>query len=153
MVARSMHETYYDPVRESRDRASGFAEDLTSYGDFTVQAKIRTRDGVETVATPLSRALTSGHAPNLTPPIASALLHFRHRRNHAPVHVPPVIHRHHPQLLQPRFAFTVFSIGIPVTRYSGSFSCFRLSPIESIVWSRIFPARSICTTLSRIPPR
>ena len=76
-VTYLLHETYYDPVRESRDRVSGFAEDLTSYGDFTVQAKIRTRDGVQTVATPLSRALTDGHAPNLTPPIASAIEEIR----------------------------------------------------------------------------
>jgi hypothetical protein len=72
-VTYKLHETYYDPVRESRDRAAGFTEDLTSYGDFTVQAKIRSKEGVATVATPLSAALEAGHGAQLPPEIESAL--------------------------------------------------------------------------------
>ena len=76
-VTYTLHETYYDPVRESRDRAAGFAEDLTSYGDYTVQAKVRSKDGVATVATPLSAALVAGHGAHLPPEIESALEDIR----------------------------------------------------------------------------
>jgi hypothetical protein len=72
-VTYILHETYYDPVRESRDRATSFGEDLTSYGDFTVQAKVRTPERVLTLAVPLSTALTNGHHQHLTQPIAGAI--------------------------------------------------------------------------------
>ena len=72
-VTYLLHPTYYDPVRESRDRSEGFAEDLTSYGDFTVHAKIRSREGVMTVSAPLSTALETGYGAQLTPAIAAAL--------------------------------------------------------------------------------
>jgi hypothetical protein len=49
--------SYHAPVREVRSRDNSFEERLTSYGDYTVQAKIRTRGGITTVAVPLSRAL------------------------------------------------------------------------------------------------
>jgi hypothetical protein len=78
-VTYVLHETYYDPVRESRDNKAGFTEVLTSYGDFTVQAKIRTRQGVTTVATPLSSALTAGHEARVTPAIAEALRDIREK--------------------------------------------------------------------------
>ena len=76
-VTYMLHESYYKPVRESRDRAAGFAEDLTSYGDFTVQAKVRSREGVATIATPLSAALEAGHGAPLPPEIKSALEDIR----------------------------------------------------------------------------
>lgn len=76
-VTYVLHETYHDPIRESRDRTKGFAEDLTSYGDYTVQAKIRTRGGVLTIASSLSIALATGHAGKLTPPVESALKDIR----------------------------------------------------------------------------
>jgi hypothetical protein len=76
-VTYALHETYYDPVRESRDKASGFGENLTSYGDFTVQAKVRTRDGVLNVAAPLSGALANGHSQDLTPAITAAIEDIR----------------------------------------------------------------------------
>jgi len=76
-VTYLLHETYYDPVRESRDRKSGFAEELTSYGDYTIQAKVRTRDSVETLAIPLSTALERAYAGNRTPQIEAALRDIR----------------------------------------------------------------------------
>jgi hypothetical protein len=76
-VTYILHETYYDPVLESRDRKSGFAEELTSYGDYTLQAKIRTRDRVETLAIPLSAALERAYADNRTSQIEAALRDIR----------------------------------------------------------------------------
>ncbi|MBZ5614667.1 MAG: hypothetical protein LAO23_11710 [Acidobacteriia bacterium] len=76
-VTYLLHETYYNPVRESRDRTVGFTEDLTSYGDYTVQAKIRSREGIIAVATQLSAALAAGHAGYVSPEIESALKEIR----------------------------------------------------------------------------
>jgi hypothetical protein len=76
-VTYLLHETYYEPVRESRDRNAQFAEDLTSYGDFTVQARVRSKEGVATIATPLSAALEAGHGANLPPEIMSAISDIR----------------------------------------------------------------------------
>jgi hypothetical protein len=76
-VTYILHETYYDPVRESRDRATGFGEDPTSYGDYTVQAKVRTPERLLTEAVTLSSALANGHQQHLTPPIAAAIADIR----------------------------------------------------------------------------
>lgn len=65
--------SYHSAVREVRDSATGFEEHLTSYGDYTVQAKIRARDGVTTVMVPLSTALVDGHGKAPSPAIAEAL--------------------------------------------------------------------------------
>jgi len=72
-VTYVLHETYYEPVRESRDYYTGFPEDLTSYGDYNVQAKIRTKSGILTVASLLSEALKAGHKGEMTPDIETAL--------------------------------------------------------------------------------
>jgi hypothetical protein len=53
--------TYLSPVREVRNTGDFFEEELFSYGDYTVQAKIRSRDGVMTVAVPLARALAESY--------------------------------------------------------------------------------------------
>jgi hypothetical protein len=76
-VTYQLHESYYDPVRESKRRDSRFSEELTSYGDFVVRAKIRSPDGVETVSSPLSKALEQGHRDALTPEIQAALRDIR----------------------------------------------------------------------------
>lgn len=72
-VTYLLDETYYDPVRESREPESAFPLELTSYGDYTLQAKIRTKERVETVATPLSAALRRSYRDNPTPQIEAAL--------------------------------------------------------------------------------
>jgi hypothetical protein len=76
-VTYLLDESYYDPVREARDRDTGFAEDLMSYGDYTVQAKVRSREGVAAVAIPLSAALEAGHGKDSSAEIASALNDIR----------------------------------------------------------------------------
>ena len=72
-VNYELHDTYYDPMRESRRHDEGFAEPITSYGDFDVKAKIRTRNRVEVVSAPLSRALAQGHRDDANPAIRRAI--------------------------------------------------------------------------------
>ncbi len=72
-VTYNLHKSYYDPAREVLDKASAFKEELTSYGDYTVTAKVRTKQGVVTVATPLSQALEAGHASGMSAAVAHAL--------------------------------------------------------------------------------
>ena len=65
--------SYLSSTREVLDRDTRFEESLTSYGDYVVQAKIRTPDGITVIATPLSMALrqTYGTAPE--PEVEAAL--------------------------------------------------------------------------------
>jgi hypothetical protein len=72
-VTYTLDDSYYDAVREVRNSEAGFEERLTSYGDYTVQAKIRTPNGVTTVAVPLSTALSEGSGEALNSAIADAL--------------------------------------------------------------------------------
>ena len=65
--------SYHSPVREARKSEDAFEVSLTSYGDYTVQAKIRSRDGVTTIATPLSRALVESYGKEPSSAIAEAL--------------------------------------------------------------------------------
>lgn len=76
-VTYLLHETYYDPIRESRDRESAFAEEIMSYGDYTIQAKVRTHNNVETLAIPLSAALERTYGDNRTQQIEAALRNIR----------------------------------------------------------------------------
>ncbi len=76
-VTYLLDESYYNPVREARDRAAGFTEELTSYGDYDLQAKIRSREGTAAVTTKLSAALEAGHADEVSPQIESALKDIR----------------------------------------------------------------------------
>jgi hypothetical protein len=72
-VNYQLHDSYYDPVRESRNPGDRFAERLTSYGDYTVQASVRTKNRVEPVSAELSEALTRGHKDESSAMIAEAL--------------------------------------------------------------------------------
>ena len=72
-VNYQLHESYYDPRRESRERGDHFVQELTSFGDYTVQAKVRAPGSIGTIATTLSRALARGHESDLTGPIVAAL--------------------------------------------------------------------------------
>lgn len=65
--------SYHSPVREVRDSEAAFEEHLTSYGDYTVQAKIRTPDGVTTIAVPLSTALVQSYGKAPSSAIAKAI--------------------------------------------------------------------------------
>ena len=76
-VTYHLDPTYHEPVREARDVASGFVEELTSYGDYTVNAKIRSKTGVSAVATRLSRALEKTYKSTDSPGITEALTYIR----------------------------------------------------------------------------
>ena len=55
-VTYTLHDTFFDPVREAREK-TGFMEEIETYGDFTVYAKVRTRQGVVSLKRQLSEAL------------------------------------------------------------------------------------------------
>lgn len=59
-VTYKLHESYYDPERESRE-PGGFSEEITSYGDYQVNAEVRTKKRVATASNDLLRALQRGH--------------------------------------------------------------------------------------------
>ncbi len=77
-VTYMLDETYYERVRESREEGN-FKEELTSYGDYVIQAKIRSPSGIETIAAPLSGALEMGHAGETSPAIQQALSDIKAR--------------------------------------------------------------------------
>ena len=76
-VTYGLHETYYEPVRESRDRSEDFPEDITSYGDYAVRATIRSKQGVQTIATDLSQALALGITKGDSGKIGSAIQYIK----------------------------------------------------------------------------
>jgi len=72
-VTYYLHSSYYDPVREVRDQASHFCEELTSYGDFDIQVKVRTRDHSILTKRSLYEALAESHGQSSEPTIKEAL--------------------------------------------------------------------------------
>jgi|ERR1051326_3061509 restriction endonuclease Mrr len=72
-VTYELHETYYDPIRESRDISNAFSTRITSYGDFRLQARLRTRTRVDAIASQLSSALRRGHLSDLSLDVSRAL--------------------------------------------------------------------------------
>jgi|GEM_PF-6130351 len=76
-VTYKLDESYQDPMREARNAAEEFSEELTSYGDYPVLAQIRTKLGVEPVSAALSQALELGNQGKLTPEIQDALDNIR----------------------------------------------------------------------------
>lgn len=72
-VTYTLHDSYPDPVRECLDRESGFEIRLTSYGDYTVQAHVRSKSGSLVVARLLSSALRAGHSSKSSPQVEDAL--------------------------------------------------------------------------------
>jgi hypothetical protein len=77
-VTYELDPSYYDAVREARDADQAFAEDLTSFGDYTVRANVRTRSGRKLVRDELSRALARSYPHEEAPPaILDALAYIR----------------------------------------------------------------------------
>jgi len=72
-VTYFLHPTYYDSVREVRDRDSNFKEDLTSYGDYEVQAKVRSPECRPLIKRTLYDALADSYAEAANPAIVRAL--------------------------------------------------------------------------------
>lgn len=78
-VTYELHDSYYDPIRESRGKSRGFAEDITSYGDFVVQARVRAKARTIATAALLSEALRRGHAGAMSESIERAILEIEQR--------------------------------------------------------------------------
>ncbi|MDB4912748.1 MAG: hypothetical protein JWM95_392 [Gemmatimonadetes bacterium] len=76
-VTYKLDESYRDPIRESTTPGR-FAATLTSYGDYPVQAEVRTRQRVEPIVVNLSGALRRGYGENTNPAIAAALNDIEH---------------------------------------------------------------------------
>jgi hypothetical protein len=73
-VTYQLHPSYYDPVREVRDLESGFSEELTSYGDYVIQARVRTKDCTLATTRRLSDALREAHVASTDADVKKALL-------------------------------------------------------------------------------
>lgn len=65
--------SYTSPVREVVSSTGSFDESLTSYGDYLVQAKVRTPAGVTVVAATLVKALRKTYGPTAEPEVEQAL--------------------------------------------------------------------------------
>lgn len=72
-VTYELDSTYYDPIRESRDSQAAFDEEITSYGDFDVKAKIRARGSAIRVRRQLYDALLESHGNDTRPEVIEAL--------------------------------------------------------------------------------
>lgn len=72
-VTYKLHESYYDPVREVHQDSEQFEEEITSYGDFAVAAKIRGRQRSESSQVILSRALQESYKNTSDPTIQQAI--------------------------------------------------------------------------------
>jgi hypothetical protein len=75
-VTYKLHESYYDRLREVRERPK-FEEEITSYGDYPVQAVIRRKNQSEVISDRLSTALRRRYGDNPSPRINSAIQQIR----------------------------------------------------------------------------
>ncbi len=57
-VTYQLHESYYDPTREVRRGEAGFPEEITSYGDYAIAARVRQKSSSTVVKTILTKALS-----------------------------------------------------------------------------------------------
>lgn len=76
-VTYELHETYYEPVRESRRSSEDFVEEITSYGDYLVRAIVRGKSQTQTLVAELSEALARGHLNEKSSAIEKALNDIR----------------------------------------------------------------------------
>jgi len=71
-VTYKLHESYYDRSREVRE-APRFEEEITSYGDYPVQAVIRRKKQSQVISEKLSAALERGYGKDASQAIRSAI--------------------------------------------------------------------------------
>ena len=71
-VNYELHESYRDPLRESRTKPE-FDQEITSYGDYVIRAKVRRRRGVDVASAKLADALEETYGSSTTPEIKKAL--------------------------------------------------------------------------------
>lgn len=72
-VIYNLHESYYDPIREATQIKKEFSEEITSYGDYIVTAKILSMSGLKILKKKLSKALRDFYGPDARPDIRSAI--------------------------------------------------------------------------------
>lgn len=61
-VTYTLHESYRQPVRDVPFGVKDFEEQITSYGNYTVKATVRTREGVRLLSIDLAEALREHYA-------------------------------------------------------------------------------------------
>jgi hypothetical protein len=78
-VTYQLHPSYWDPVREVFDPKNGFAEEITSYGDFDVRASVSGSSSAGlTLNGQLSVLLEAEHR-NPEGPVARALMDIKNQ--------------------------------------------------------------------------
>ena len=76
-VTYRLHESYYNPIREVRDKTGGFEHTITSYGEFIVTSKIRTTSFSKELTKSLYQALKYTHGSENDSSIVQALEDIR----------------------------------------------------------------------------
>ena len=76
-VTYGLHNTYFNPLRESTAKDKAFEEALTSYGDYSVRAKIRTTDGAYSISRNLTDALAAGYGSRTSDAVRAAIEDLR----------------------------------------------------------------------------
>ena len=76
-VTYRLDDTYYDPVREVHTIDDGFAETVTSYGNYPITARIRTTSYPVRLRRTLYDALKETHENDDEPSILRALKDIR----------------------------------------------------------------------------
>jgi len=72
-VTYRLDESYYDPAREAINRVDDFAEEITSYGNYLIIARIRAKSSPKEIRRSLYDALMDFHRGNDDPSIMKAL--------------------------------------------------------------------------------
>lgn len=72
-VTYQLDSSYYDPVREVLNSTTDFAEELTSYGNYVVLAKVRLADHTISTSRDLFEALRETHSTSPDDAIQHAL--------------------------------------------------------------------------------
>jgi hypothetical protein len=72
-----LHDSYYDPIREAYSKEDGFTQDITSYGDYIITARIRTKSSPIEIKESLYNALLKTHGNDTDPVILKALDEIR----------------------------------------------------------------------------
>jgi hypothetical protein len=76
-VTYGLHSSYYDPIREAINPAADFSEKITSYGNFEVTAKLRTKSGPSRLRRSLYDALQESHGEDKNEDVQRALRSIR----------------------------------------------------------------------------
>lgn len=61
-VSYLLGETYYDPIRNSKDRDNDFCEEITSYGNYPIKVKVQIGSHLYVQESWLSELLEAGYA-------------------------------------------------------------------------------------------